>query len=442
MSRVTPDAAKQETSPAILPPSPGSVLPARYVPLVAGYARGPFIDPATVTPTDWRWHDARTYIVRGRDGLDYRCVRVASEGVYIGYWAVELLGKPLPPTEWEWRMAAPFEWYDYRAIKSRNALISIVGGPPSIGKTWGAKAKAVESALKTGKQVMWVRRNLIELTYAKAGFFDSIAEQHPGFDFRVEGHAGQVRMDGGTWRTIIRFAALSTSYQMKGTEFPEVDLIVYDECFAAPGMRYLVDEVERLRRLWITVNRQRVGRDGRARTRVWMLGNPIQLDNPYFLEWGFDESREWQKGKGTNGDVVLHLVDAEKYERRVVETVYGKALGLAQTIYAEGDYFISDGGYVVEDRPADSKPFATLVTLDGVFGLWEATDWQTMYVTTGPLAEETVPVVAFEPLAVRPGVILADAQHFVRKTSRRHYRRGSMFLVGQAAMPARKALAR
>lgn len=351
-------------------------------------------------------------------------------------------GSSLPAAEYPRSMRPTFEWYDYRAIKSRNALISIVGGPPSIGKTFGAKADAVEQAIRTGRQIMWVRRTVIELTHAKSGFFDSIAERHPGYEFRVEGNAGQVRMDAGVWRTIVRFAALSTSYQMKGTEFPEVDSIIYDECFAAPGYRYLTDEVERLRRLWITVNRSRVDRRGRARTRVYLLGNPIQLDNPYFLEWRFDASREWQKGYETNGDVILHLVDASKYERRVGETVYGKALGIAQADYASGDYFLPDGGYVVPDRPGDSKPYATLVTLDGTFGLWESADWRTMYVTVGPLADTTVPVVAFEPLAVRPGIPLADAQHYVRKLARRHYRRGSLFLVGQGAMLARKALAR
>lgn len=337
---------------------------------------------------------------------------------------------------------AVFEWYDYRAIRSRNALISIVAGPPSIGKTYGAKADWVENAIRTGRQLMWVRRNLVELQFAKSGFFDSIAEGHPGFEFRVEGNAGQVRTDGDTWKTIVRFAALSTSYQMKGTEFPEVDTIIYDECFAPPGFAYLTDEVERLRRLWITVNRSRTDNKGRARTRLYLLGNAIALDNPYFLEWRFNGTREWQKGHETGGDVILHLVDAEKYERRVGETVYGKALGIAQADYADGKYFRPDGGYVVNDRPADSRPFATLVTMDGTFGLWESSDWRTMHVTVGPLADPTAPVVAFEPLAVQPGTIYADAQHFVRKTARRHYRRGSLFLVGQGAMLARKALAR
>lgn len=338
-------------------------------------------------------------------------------------------------------MSATFEWYDYRAIRSRNALISIVAGPRSIGKTYGLKVDEVDKAIRNDRQIMWVRRNLVELTLAKSGFFDTIAPRYPGFDFRVEGNAGQVRTDGGKWRTIVRFISLTVAHQAKGTEFPLVDTIVYDECFAPPGARYLPGEVDVVRELWITVNRQRTGRDGRARTRLYLLGNPLALDNPYFLEWGFDSSREWQKGTGTGGDVVLHLVDASKYEPRVVETVYGKALGIAQTGHAEGAYFRPDGGYVVENRPADSRPFATLVTLQGTFGLWQSADFQTMYVTPGPLAADTAPVVAFEPMAVQPGIILADHQHLIRKASRRHYRRGSMFLVGQGAMLARKALA-
>jgi hypothetical protein len=350
-------------------------------------------------------------------------------------------GSSLPTVEYPQRMT--FEWYDYRSIKSRNALWSIVAGPRSIGKTFGAKIDCIEYAIRNDRQIMWLRRNLVELTYAKAGFFDSIASRYPGFEFRVDGNNGQIKMDSGSWRTIVRFAALSTASQMKGTEYPEVDRIIYDECFAEPGMRYLPDEVDRLRELWVTVNRNRVApRRGKANTLVYLLGNARELDNPYFLEWGFDGSREWQKGRDTDGDVVLHLVDANKYDRRVGESIYGKVLGTVQLEHADGGYFRSDGGLVVDERPADSRPFATLITLDGTFGLWESKDWQTMYVTVGPLADPTAAVVAFEPLAVRPGVILADAQHYIRKTSRRHYRRGSMFLVGQGAMLARKALAR
>jgi len=337
-----------------------------------------------------------------------------------------------------------FEYYDYKAINSRNALWRFVAGPRSIGKTYGSKVDSVKRAIRNGEQTLWIRRTRTELGPAKARFFDTIAREYPGFEFRVDGDEGRVKLDGGKEQTVCAFVPLSLADQYKGTEYPNVTRMVYDECYVKPGtnMRYLPDEVEALRQLWITANRGRTDRNGRAATKVTLLGNPYTLDNPWFLEFGFDGSREWQKGQGTNGDVILHLVDADRYVRRVTETIYGKALGTSIIDYGEGEYFLPDGGYVVDERPADSRPFATLVTLRGVFGLWQAEDSRRMFVTVGPLAAPEAPVVTFEPMAVRPGVPLADGQHFIRKESRRHYRRGSMFLVTQAAMLARQALAR
>lgn len=72
-----------------------SGLPGAYTPKVAGYARGPFLDPQLVTPSEWRWRNTRTYIIQHSDGLDYRAVMVHSHGDFVGYWAVELLGLPL-----------------------------------------------------------------------------------------------------------------------------------------------------------------------------------------------------------------------------------------------------------------------------------------------------------------------------------------------------------
>lgn len=80
------------------PPITGGGLPRKYAPVVAGYAKGPFIEPDLVTPTDWRWRNARTFIVRDKtDGRKYRTLRVTDGegGRFIGYWAVELLGTPL-----------------------------------------------------------------------------------------------------------------------------------------------------------------------------------------------------------------------------------------------------------------------------------------------------------------------------------------------------------
>jgi hypothetical protein len=237
--------------------------------------------------------------------------------------------------------------------------------------------------------------------------------------------------------------ALSIAFQVKGTEYANADRIVYDECFTPPGGRYLEDEVAKLTRLWFTINNNRTGRDGRALTRIDLLGNPLELDNPYFLAWGFDGSREWQKGAVTGGDVVLHLVDPSKYERRITRSIFGGAISEADIEYAAGAYFADDRGLVVDKRPADAKPMVTLATMRGVYSLWEAADWSAMYIEPFPLAEGLGKMtVAFEPLAVGPGVVYADAKHFMRKFARRYYRKGGARFVTQHALASRQALAR
>lgn len=95
------DGVAKHRDPGANPQHLGSVLPHPYTPKVAGYAHGPFIEPALVTPTHWRWRNARTYIVKANTGQEYRCVRVSSGKEFCGYWAVELLGIPLPLDEWE-----------------------------------------------------------------------------------------------------------------------------------------------------------------------------------------------------------------------------------------------------------------------------------------------------------------------------------------------------
>ena len=79
-----------------------SGLPSQYAPGVAGYARGPLLEPATITPSDWRWRRVRTAVVQdARDGLSYRAIGVTSNGDWWGWWAVERLGEPLTLPELE-----------------------------------------------------------------------------------------------------------------------------------------------------------------------------------------------------------------------------------------------------------------------------------------------------------------------------------------------------
>jgi len=90
---------KAKTPEAGSPPASG--LPSHYSPRVAGYARGPFLDPQSITPTDFRWRNARTYIVEHKTGVRYRALRVMVGSHTFGWWAIERLGELLPLPEWD-----------------------------------------------------------------------------------------------------------------------------------------------------------------------------------------------------------------------------------------------------------------------------------------------------------------------------------------------------
>lgn len=88
-------------SPEAGDPHTASGLPPRYLPRIARYALGPFIEPRLVTPTDFGWRGTRTYLVEDYGGVEWRCLRVTTEGPdLVGYWAIERLGYPLisPPS--------------------------------------------------------------------------------------------------------------------------------------------------------------------------------------------------------------------------------------------------------------------------------------------------------------------------------------------------------
>jgi len=93
-------------SPDADPPRPGSALPPTYTPASAGFARGPFLDPQTVTPTSLKWNRARVYHVHAVDGRDYYALRVFTgprkqeRRDFVGWWAIEERGVPLFDLGW------------------------------------------------------------------------------------------------------------------------------------------------------------------------------------------------------------------------------------------------------------------------------------------------------------------------------------------------------
>lgn len=232
------------------------------------------------------------------------------------------------------------DYYSYNRILSFNATYNFLCGARGLGKTYGAKVKAVRDAIRKGDQFIYLRRYKEELKAAKSTFFADIEKEFPGHVFRVQGMLAQMavledgqgapKKDG--WRDIGFFVALSTAQSMKSMAFPKVKTIIFDEFIIEKNAtHYLPEEATAFNNFYSTVDRWM------DKTRVFFLANAVSIMNPYFLEYGItvdEETGEWVKLY--DGFIVCHFADSKEFSTGVYKTRFGQFI--KNTEY--GDYAV------------------------------------------------------------------------------------------------------
>lgn len=259
------------------------------------------------------------------------------------------------------------KWFRLNAILSRNAAFNIIVGPRGDGKTFAAKEKAINNAIRKGEQFILLRRYKTELA-SRNSFFSDIAFKYPGYSFRVRGENAQMQRAGAgdkEWETIGYFVALSNSQQKKSVAYPLVTLIIFDEFIVDKGpVRYMNNEVRALLDFYSTVDRYQ------DRVRVIMISNTVSIMNPYFLEWGVhDIGSEWWTDD--TGFVCVQFIRDDQFTRAVNETRFGKFIsGTDYGDYAVGATFRDNHYNLVKRKPEDFKYLATIETKSGTFSVW------------------------------------------------------------------------
>lgn len=235
-------------------------------------------------------------------------------------------------------------WYDFRKLWSYNGTFNMVSGGRGIGKTYGAKKKAIKDALKNGNQFIYLRRYSKELTASKQTFFSDIAHEFPEYDFRVRGneavaaHVDTRDDDKRPWIVIGYFVALSTAQSQKGVSFHNVTLIVFDEFIIERGnMIYLPNEADVFTNFYSTVDRYQ------DKTKVIMLSNSVSIMNPYFIAYDIKPDEESEYIVRASGFIVAHFPDSENFKASIYQTAFGKFI--QDTEYAQ---------YAVENKFKDN----------------------------------------------------------------------------------------
>lgn len=226
-------------------------------------------------------------------------------------------------------------YYDWQKILTRDAPISIIIGSRGLGKTYGMRCRFVKDYLKGGYRFVEVTRTKTEMRELVRDYFEKIAGEFPGFEFKTESNRAYMRVTGKDetkWQLIGYFVAFTELQTAKKRTYRNVLRIGFDEAIIERIDRYhtyLPNEWELLASIIDSCTRERADEDG-VKPHVYLLGNACDLVNPWFRALGIDrkprEGYTWYAGKLA----LLHYVETGEYERRkAAETLSGRMLSLS-----------------------------------------------------------------------------------------------------------------
>ena len=194
-------------------------------------------------------------------------------------------------------------FYSLESILKKKAVYNVIFGERSNGKTYAVLEYALREFWKSGKQLAYIRRWREDFTGKRgSALFEGLV---------ANGLVSEIT--GGEWTGIYYYSSrwylsktdengarvlsaeplafgfsLSSTEHDKGTQFPNVGIICFDEFLARTG--YIPDEFVLLMNTISTIIRHRIG------IRVFMLGNTVNKYCPYFTEMGLKHVGQMKPG--------------------------------------------------------------------------------------------------------------------------------------------------
>jgi hypothetical protein len=267
-------------------------------------------------------------------------------------------------------------YYDFGPLLSHHAEYNFLVGGRGLGKTYGAKRRAVKRNLTHGEEFIYLRRYKEELAASRDTFFDDVAHEFPEWDFRNVGNVFQkapvsTRDDKKRdWEVIGYSMALSKGQEKKSVALPRVKTIIFDEFIIEKGViRYLPNEAVVFNNFYSTVDRWQ------DKTTVFFLANAISIGNPYFVYYKIipEEGEEWLKldvGKA-KGFILCHFPKSEDFARSVSATRFGQMIdGSDYADYAIGNEFHDNTLALLGIKNPRSRHMFNLETSAGMFSIW------------------------------------------------------------------------
>ena len=272
------------------------------------------------------------------------------------------------------------KWYDIRDSIDRWRVFNMFLGGRGIGKTYSA----IDYAVTSGEQLLYVRstERQIKLSlspdrgnpfkrwaadhsrmiYIRGGEdINDIIEEISVTSENEEGEPEEKKEE----RLLGYAAALSTFENLRGVDFSQIGIILYDEFIQAQPFRF--DAFRSFLNLYESVNRNRELTGGDP-VRVIFLANTQELQNPILSGFDLVGSIEQMQRSGqrrfSRGDLYVELCDSEISKRKETSVLYRNLL--ADDAYKrealQNEFSRND--FTGIGRPKNLREFRPLVNID------------------------------------------------------------------------------
>lgn len=255
-------------------------------------------------------------------------------------------------------------YYDYHKIISYNCFLNFLIGERGVGKTYGATKFVIFNFIKKGEQFVVIRRYKNELKETLNTFFDSMIKNNEFPEHQLTVSGNKFYIDG----EIAGFGlVLSTSQNLKGSNFDRVTTIIFDEFAIEPGQKkyYLSNDPVVFLNLVETIARMRD-------VRIFMLGNPADVyTNPYFtyLELTIPYNTDIKLFK--NNLILVQYMYNEEYREAKRKTKLGQIVeGTTFGNYAIENKQLYENNSFIEKKLASSRFTFAFIYNNETYGVW------------------------------------------------------------------------
>jgi hypothetical protein len=230
--------------------------------------------------------------------------------------------------------------WDSVKIDSYNKIWNFILSGRGPGKSSWILKKILDAHRKKESKTIWILRNESQFTDLYINEFlnhqdaDDLIACQTGVFHKELTKGGKAKPD--YTRPVAYFIAISTAVaKVKSIQVDNVDFIVFEEFIPnlrMPNQRYQRGEVEALLTVYDTI-----ARNNDYKTKVYMLGNPYQLANPYFLFFKIDPAqvkRNKNKIYVPQPDIAIDYFDVHPdLVKERLDTPYARIAALNENYY-------------------------------------------------------------------------------------------------------------